>query len=84
MDNDKRINPPGRQNDPICVYIIQKNHKIHEVKTDRSERRKTESTMNVGTLTHLFKQLIKLLSRYQQDYRSYEQWNKLIRSNSGI
>lgn len=81
MYNDKRINLPGRQNDPICAYIIQKNHKIHAVKTDRSERRKTKSTMNVGTLTHLFKQLIKLLSRYQQDYRSYEQQNQLIGSN---
>ena len=55
MDNDKRINPPGGQNDPICLYIIHKNHKIHDIKTDRSERRKTKSTMNVGTLTQLFK-----------------------------
>ena len=40
--------------------------------------------MNVGTLTHLLKQLIKLLSRYQQDNRSYEQQNQLIGSNSDI
>ena len=46
--NDKRINPPGRQNNPKHARTKQQNLKIEEAKTDTAKRRNRHSQNYTG------------------------------------